>query len=1064
MDYRTGADHVNQVDAELYGDLGGEAQDRPRSASEAVDGEGAGDAVNQGHQPGRQPGRLAAHAAPDATLKLRAPRMLRWWEAGFKDLVPVVPPGVTIAKRSKLLPEGLGKAPGVRHDNDTWSGFPHWRVHRANRLDVVTWQGWNANTGLRAPYFPAVDIDIDAPELAWLTEDFCGLADMILGPAPSRCGKWPKLLLMYRTDEPMMVQRVRFKRKDRDEKPFVVEMLGCGQQYVIAGTHPSGRPYTWDQNPCTLGPAGLTTITRAQVETFLQMVRDHLIATGFEFHWEGRTRAAGERSWINQNNLKADPERFDFLERLVAAMPNDNEHFPHRDEYLKLGFALKAAFQDDEERGYAVFEDWALKWPGNHRCRDGNDPETVRSDWARMKPPFAVGEAWLLAEATRCGLGAEVAREEFGDLPEDDDEEPAAKGQGGAAGGGDGGDDGDDAGPIYTLEQLIELVDVTLSEASDDAMVRFVLREVARAALASKDEINLLVAIKRRTRRKLGTLRATLKELRGKQANDGDGDADNRPVIKLSVAAVIDNLDKVERHLKERDVPLAEWPVFAFGESLAVIRKRPPLTARQLIERENGVTFDHLLVDPLDVDTLREHLCRSIRLQKFNGRLGEWVDVLPPDDFLRMVLKRKGRGVRRLTGVQDVPTVTPEGELLATPGYHGQTGLYFHMDGAAYAGLKPNPTRAEAEEAWRYLTEVVFAEFPFAGELDRAAAVALLLTALFRRLMPKAPGFVLKAPMQSSGKTALADMVSCVAHGAGAAAAAYPKNDEEASKRIIGMLREGLPYVVFDNVPDGATIDNNSIARAMTSEVYQDRILHTNIEVMLPSHCVWVFTGNAVTAGRDMATRLMFITLAPDTDRPDKRTFVRKELDVWAKEHRAAIVTAALTLVRWSFLAGPGEGKPCVTRYGREFLALVLEPIRRISGIDVTQIFDRNVDADSAVNPKDRLHRLLRGYFGEAWFTAADVLAKVEIGTTDEATLDAAAEFAAADGTRVDPRRELLGLVEELRGAKLSPQPVVEIGRALALIEDRPLDGYRLTASRDTDKKIKRYRFWPLGG
>jgi hypothetical protein len=170
--------------------------------------------------------------------------------------------------------------------------------------------------------------------------------------------------------------------------------------------------------------------------------------------------------------------------------------------------------------------------------------------------------------------------------------------------------------------------------------------------------------------------------------------------IKLSVEHLVDQLDTVERHLRERDVPLGQRPVFAWGESLSIIRKRPPLTARQLIESQDGTGAAQLLVDPLDVDTLREQLCRSVRFFKFDNRPRKWVQCLPSPEFLRMLLKRKGHGVRRLTGVQDVPAILPDGTLVKTPGYDRLTGLYLHLEAGAYDHLAEHPTREEAEAAW----------------------------------------------------------------------------------------------------------------------------------------------------------------------------------------------------------------------------------------------------------------------------------------------------------------------------------------------------------------------------
>ena len=462
----------------------------------------------------------------------QVPDPITWWDAGFQDVIPVVPPDGIVRHGSDLKPGSLGKAPGFRHANGTWTGFPHWRVHRAKRLDVVTWRAWGANVGLRATSYPAVDIDNRDPALLSVTAGICDLAVMILGWAPQRTGQWPKVLLPYATDEPMTRERIWFKRPDRDDK-HVVELLGAGQQYVVGGMHPCGQPYRWDVDPTSrdIGARGLTKITIAQAKSFMQAVREYLLTEGMQLTTEGSARGAADRAGVSQERLKVgDP---DFLEELVRQFPNDNDTFPHREEYLRLGYALKGAYVDDPERGYGLWEEWACKWPGNDRYPEGNNPETVRSDWNRMKPPFALGEQYILDVAASLGLGGEIARHDF---PDDLGDEPDP-GPGGAGGGddddgsGDGDQDGaDDAGESagadaddqadtgadterpLTYEEVLWLVE-QLGPTSSHSAVRNILRDMARADLDDLQRGELLRLIKKLTGRSMAELRDTLEGL-----------------------------------------------------------------------------------------------------------------------------------------------------------------------------------------------------------------------------------------------------------------------------------------------------------------------------------------------------------------------------------------------------------------------------------------------------------------------------------------------------------------------------------------------------------------------
>ena len=55
-----------------------------------------------------------------------------------------------------------------------------------------------------------------------------------------------------------------------------------------------------------------------------------------------------------------------------------------------MGYAIRAAAVEDPEEGFAIFGEWCERWDG-----EGNDIETVRADWDRMHPPFAIGWDWI---------------------------------------------------------------------------------------------------------------------------------------------------------------------------------------------------------------------------------------------------------------------------------------------------------------------------------------------------------------------------------------------------------------------------------------------------------------------------------------------------------------------------------------------------------------------------------------------------------------------------------------------------------------------------------------------
>jgi hypothetical protein len=311
------------------------------------------------------------------------------YEAGYTDLVSVIPPGAQLTPTSKVSPASIGKAPGRRLDNGLWAGYD-WRRHEATVADVRRWSVDGASVGLRANRFPGVDIDCTDPQLAQLIED---AALATLGPAPVRIGRAPKRLLMYRTSEPFSRMRL-FIKKGKEQ--HMVEILGEGQQFLVHGVHPvTGQPYRWNRVP---KPEALTEIDRDKAEAFLSYLQESIEMIGIglcEREGDGRRRertSAGDQSGLVAPSIEA-------LQEAVEMIPNANTLFPDRESYIKMGYAIRAASGADVDDGFHVFAEWAARWDGGT-----NAPETVLQDWRRMKPPFAVGWSWIAEQARTFGF------------------------------------------------------------------------------------------------------------------------------------------------------------------------------------------------------------------------------------------------------------------------------------------------------------------------------------------------------------------------------------------------------------------------------------------------------------------------------------------------------------------------------------------------------------------------------------------------------------------------------------------------------------------------------------
>ncbi len=327
--------------------------------------------------------------------KSTEPHFRRFWDAGFRDLIPIIPPGAPLSAATKIKPEARGKAPGRVNQQGLWSSFD-WRSCEAGTGDLTWWGSMGASVGLKTGGITGADLDVTDPFYMDIVDGVCVQK---LGDAPARVGRPPKKLRIYRTAVSMTRRRLWFKTPEGGK--HLIELLGDGQQFVVAGPYaregkPAGWDYKWDRMPKA---DDLIEITPEQVEAFFTEVRAALEAFGCECSFEGTGHTATDRTVIDQAALKSD---IDLIAAAVAATPNNNGLFPGRTDYVRMACAIKAACADDPVRGQDIFLEWAMRWEGNDRFA-GNDWDDAVSDWDRCKPPFEVGAEYLLHVARQAG-------------------------------------------------------------------------------------------------------------------------------------------------------------------------------------------------------------------------------------------------------------------------------------------------------------------------------------------------------------------------------------------------------------------------------------------------------------------------------------------------------------------------------------------------------------------------------------------------------------------------------------------------------------------------------------
>lgn len=327
------------------------------------------------------------------------------YAAGYVDLVSVVPPDGELTAGSRIRPEDRGKAPGVRNAEGRWHGYD-WRKCRVTPALAAVWDASGGNIGLRASTFPALDVDVEDVALARVVLQF---ARRILGSGPERTSRPPRRLLVYRTDAPFsrIAAAITFRGRTH-----LVEMLGDGQQYLVAGKHPSGVSYGWAERPLHLwAPQDLTTVDRDRVLRFFHELAEFLRGRKIDVELLG-SGVRQDAPPPNQEALRA--PSLDRLADVVSAMPNPAHYGWH--EFVETAYAIHAAGAEDLERAREIFEGWAARWENPDKSPD---PDQTAHVWESVRPPCRVGWTWLLEQAEALtGRAVLAAAEEFDADPE----------------------------------------------------------------------------------------------------------------------------------------------------------------------------------------------------------------------------------------------------------------------------------------------------------------------------------------------------------------------------------------------------------------------------------------------------------------------------------------------------------------------------------------------------------------------------------------------------------------------------------------------------------------------
>jgi putative DNA primase/helicase len=513
--------------------------------------------------------------------------------------------------------------------------------------------------------------------------------------------------------------------------------------------------------------------------------------------------------------------------------------------------------------------------------------------------------------------------------------------------------------------------------------------------------------------------------------------ADTAQVNTLPKIVVVQG--KIARAADETEDALlkARQPVLVRAGSLV-----QPLWSRYRTAK--GGETQATTLKPLNVSNLQYMMNRHAAIYtRFNPK-GEELVIDPPTEVMNMLLRLGHWSFPRCSGVISTPTLRPDGGLLSASGYDEVTGLWHWPDKKLQLpSIAEKPSKEEAQQALELLKSLLV-EVTFVDALDRAVALAGLLTPIVRGAFELSPMFLFIAHEAGSGKSFLVDLISVAATGRYCPVITMVSNREEMEKRLGAVLLEGPPIISIDNCTEN--LEGQLLCQMTERPIVKVRILGKSEQ----PECEWrgtlYATGNNITYAGDMTRRGLICNLDPEIENPETRIF---KLDPIGEltANRGKYVAAALTIARAYFASGERVKCPPLGSY-EGWSRFIREPLIWLGEEDPVASMEQARRDDPN---RDVLHRLF-----EQWIS----LLGTERSYKVTEIIQVAEEKRSLDGMKFDlvnPEFHAV-LVERASTPRGNEIDARKLGHWLKSIKGRIIGRHRIVISEESERHGNRWK------
>lgn len=418
-------------------------------------------------------------------------------------------------------------------------------------------------------------------------------------------------------------------------------------------------------------------------------------------------------------------------------------------------------------------------------------------------------------------------------------------------------------------------------------------------------------------------------------------------------------------------------------------------------------------------------------------------EIDPPSKLVRVLCaSSEHEHLKKLLGVTRHPLLTESGLLKLQAGFDANTHVFASFPICEYQKLAFSSVSFEAardalKEVLRWLDE-----FQFDENKDKSAAMAALLTGVFRHEFISAPMFVVTAANAGSGKSTLCEMIGAIASGRHIASSTWPVNEEEISRLLLSQLRTGASVIYFDNV-EGVVRAYPSICTCLTQSRFVGRELGRSSVINVATRALFLMSGNFLSIDADLRRRTLPILLA-GLEKPEERIFKHENLIQEVLAQRASIVMNLLKIVA-AFRQHNPKGIDLKPLAGfPEWSQTCRAPLIWLGMPDpIERVFENLAVEDTDRSARYTLLAGLKEIFDTRKFRTRDIALLVESNNASLDLIQALEELEYLDHKHLNLRRLGWGL------AQLQNQAI----KGLVLQRVGPKSEYRVVSSKLHNKK-----------